>query len=157
MVHINPFHTILSYFFNINSVIKIPFTARFSKNPSSFRFSHQNPVSIYLASHSCHMPLPSHSPWYAHPYKSWSCAQIKMLLAVQLSPVSYFSSSALGRCILSESPIFHPTSESSWLVTGKLYLLQLAHVLPLKLKVNFTLEQAMDAQRGSRGVVLHFL
>jgi len=55
-----PADTIPPYFFRAYFSIILQFMPRFSKQSSSFRFSHQNPEPISLVSHPRHMPCSSH-------------------------------------------------------------------------------------------------
>jgi len=47
--------------------IVLPSTPGSSNWSLSFRSLYQNPACTSTASHTCHMPSPSHSSWFDHP------------------------------------------------------------------------------------------
>jgi hypothetical protein len=48
------------------------------------------PCTISLLSHSCHMPLPSHSPWFDLPNNILGWVQVMKFFVVQLPPLSFY-------------------------------------------------------------------
>jgi hypothetical protein len=77
-------HTLPSYFYTIhfNIILSTPTP---SKRLRSFVLTHPNPVCIYLISHTCYMPLPSHYPWLNNTRRQ---VQIIKHLTIQFSPPS---------------------------------------------------------------------
>ena len=60
----------------------------FTPISSRFRFYHQNHAGIFLLSHACHIPCPSHPPCFHHLSSNAHDAQIMQFLIKQFSPAS---------------------------------------------------------------------
>ena len=63
----NPPPQIKVYFFNIHPNSILPSMPRSSKLCISFSLPHQNTTRNFYFAHTCHIPNPSHSPWFYHP------------------------------------------------------------------------------------------
>ena len=85
---INPLRARQLYFVNI--LYSNILWSGFPKWVPSFWFIHQNPLCIFLLSHTCHMPCPSRPPWYDNPNDVRWAVQIMKLLIVQFSAVSFY-------------------------------------------------------------------
>ena len=57
----NPVHIPTSHLLNIHPHIIHPSTPRSPQWSPSLRFPHQDPIHPSLLTHTCHMPIPSHS------------------------------------------------------------------------------------------------
>jgi hypothetical protein len=73
---------------NIHSNIIFRSTPSSSGWSRRFIFSGQNFLSIYLHSHACNMPRPSHPPWFHHPNSIWWSVKLTKLLIMHPSPFS---------------------------------------------------------------------
>jgi len=65
--HVTPFHILRPNFCTICFNIILPCTPMASERSRFFRFSSQNPLSVFIPYHACHSPTPLHSPWFDHP------------------------------------------------------------------------------------------
>ena len=65
-------------------------TLRSSKWSPSCRFTIKNPVHIPSQPHMCHMPCPSHPPWFDDRNNISCGVQVLKLPIMQFSPVSYY-------------------------------------------------------------------
>ena len=72
--------------FKIHSNIILPPTHVFLVAPFP-HFLHQNPVFTSPLLLTSHMPLPSHSSWFAYPSNLWWQVRIIKLHTVQFSPI----------------------------------------------------------------------
>jgi len=60
----NPIHMPTSHLLEIHPNIIHPSMPRSPQWSPSLRFPHQDPMLTPLLTHTCHMPSPSHSPWW---------------------------------------------------------------------------------------------
>jgi len=65
---LHPVPTTPSHFLQTHLNIILPSTSGSPKWPLSLRFPHQNPVHTSPLRHTRHMPRPSHSSRFYHPY-----------------------------------------------------------------------------------------
>ena len=80
---INPVHTLPFYCFNVQFNIILPYKPRSCNASCSWRFPHQNPVWRTLLPDTCHMPDPSHTPWFARPCSIWWELKTLQVLSMQ--------------------------------------------------------------------------
>jgi hypothetical protein len=82
---IHPVHTFLPYFPKTHSSIIFPFMPRSSSDlfPSVLL---SKILYAFLICHVCHMPYPSHPPWFDHPNNMWWSMQVMKLFIMQSSP-----------------------------------------------------------------------
>jgi hypothetical protein len=83
----NPIQNLPCYFFKTNFNIILIHTSR----SLSCRFTEINVECIYLISHVCYIPHPSHLPWFVHVHIVWWRGQIlrKLLYSLLLRSISW--------------------------------------------------------------------
>ena len=72
----NPVHTPTSQLLEIHPNIIHPSTPRSPQWSLSLRFAHQDPIYQSLLAHTRHMPSPSHSSRFYHPYNIGCAVQV---------------------------------------------------------------------------------
>ena len=72
----NPVHMPTSHLLEIHPNITHPSTPRSPQWSLSLWFPHQDPIYSPLLTHTRHMPSPSHSSWFYHPYNIGWAVQI---------------------------------------------------------------------------------
>ena len=83
---LNPIHILPTDFFRICYII-FPSTPRSSRRSVSLRYPHQNLLSTYLHTHTCHMPWSSHLSWIDHSKNIWRGLQVIKLIIMPPSPL----------------------------------------------------------------------
>ena len=110
----NPVHIPTSHLLEIHPNIIHPSTSRSPQWSLSLRFPHQDPIRPPLLTHMRHMPSPSHSSWFYHPYNigwgvqminqmyMWKCLNFRVKRFCNFKPlfniITYSNSKNVGTC-----------------------------------------------------------
>ena len=154
----------LSYFLRIGFNIILPSMPRYYKWSPSLKCTHQNPVCIYLVSHTCYMPRPPHSSWFHHPiiFGKEYRAQSSSICSVLHSRVMlfHFDTNSFLSTLFSNTPSAYVPS-SMW---DTKFHTHIKHICPVKTKIpsfpvpvsttkQFSVPSAhaREAYKGSRG------
>jgi hypothetical protein len=99
---LNPIHHLISYFFNVNINIILPFMPRSPRLSLSVRFLNSNFLCSCNLPPYIHTPFPSRPPLCDHPINIWSRVEIVRFLILEFRPPScHFPSQCFGFQIFS--------------------------------------------------------